>query len=256
MNLLKKACWAIKRPYLYSHVLRQLVGKIAGKPNDTHAKRAEAEQWCKQLAQETPSALRLLLAKDTFVDIHDAYGETLRHASHRESACPVRMGGPGNLNLLYHCAESLGATRVIETGVAYGWSSLALLLSLAHRDGAKLVSVDMPYPMLDNDTYVGFVVPETLRSRWNLIRRPDRVGIPSGLKELGQIDLCHYDSDKSYDGRMWAYPILWAALRPGGIFISDDISDNLAFRDFCVSRGLSPTIISFDSKYAGVLRKG
>ena len=38
-----------------------------------------------------------------------------------------------------------------------------------------------------------------------------------------EIDLCHYDSHKDYDARMWAYPRLWAALRSGGIFISDDI---------------------------------
>ena len=51
--------------------------------------------------------------------------------------------------------------RVIETGVAYGWSSLALLLSLKNRNGL-LVSTDLPYAGLDNDPYVGCVVPDEL----------------------------------------------------------------------------------------------
>ena len=67
--------------------------------------------------------------------------------------------------------------------------------------------------------------------------------------------MCHYDSDKSYDGRMWAYPILWRALRPGGIFISDDISDNLAFRDFAAQISATPTVVKFDNKYVGILLK-
>ena len=53
------------------------------------------------------------------------------------------------------------------------------------------------------------------------------------------LDLCHYDSDKSYYGRRWAYPKLWEALKTGGIFISDDIQDNWAFKEFCVSQRMS-----------------
>ena len=93
----------------------------------------------------------------------------------------------------------------------------------------------MPYPKMDNEDYVGIVIPSFLKEYWHLIRKPDRKGIISGLKMFDQpIDLCHYDSDKSYYGRSYAYPLLWNSLKEGGIFISDDIQDNFAFKDFVV----------------------
>ena len=167
----------------------------------------------------------------------------------------MKMGGPGNMDLLYNCAEHISAKAVLETGVAYGWSSLATLLSLKNRGSTLLASVDMPYVGLDNESHVGCVIPSALKSNWWLIRRPDRQGIPIALRQLHMLDMCHYDSDKSYDGRMWAYPILWNALRTGGIFISDDIGDNLAFRDFADAICVEPTVIKFDDKYVGVLLK-
>ena len=66
-----------------------------------------------------------------------------------------------------------------------------------------------------------------------MIRRPDNPGINIALGKAGtKIDLCHYDSDKSWWGRNYAYPILWNSLNFNGLFISDDIQDNLYFAEF------------------------
>ncbi len=66
---------------------------------------------------------------------------------------------------------------------------------------------------MGNDDYVGCVIPENLKSKWELQRLPDVKGIPLALKKFDNtIDFCHYDSDKSYTGRMWASPLLWNAL--------------------------------------------
>ena len=77
------------------------------------------------------------------------------------------------------------------------------------------------------------------------------------IAQLRTIDMCHYDSDKSYEGRMWAYPRLWEALRDGGVFISDDVNDNQAFRDFCESVGVQPYIMAKanSSHYVGIIIK-
>ena len=99
-------------------------------------------------------------------------------------------------------------------------------------------------------------VPPELATEWTLIREPDQNGLKKALRGLGgAIDLCHYDSDKSYQGRMFAYPLLWQALRPGGIFISDDIQDNLAFRDYFAAAGVEVHVTSSDGKFVGVARK-
>ena len=68
-------------------------------------------------------------------------------------------------------------------------------------------------------------------------------------------DLAHYDSDKSYYGRKWAQPLIWQYLRKGGIFISDDIEDNSAFREFVLSKNLDFSVLKFEGKYVGVIRK-
>jgi hypothetical protein len=113
----------------------------------------------------------------------------------------------------------------------------------------------MPYPGLDNDRFVGCVVPERLRAMWKIVRSADRKALPEALAEISTIDLCHYDSDKSYAGRRWAYGLLWNALRPGGIFMSDDIGDNMAFHDFCLSVRLDPIVVRYDDKYCGMIVK-
>ena len=157
-------------------------------------------------------------------------------------------------------ARHVDARRVIETGVAYGWSSLALLLSMSGKPDAVLVSTDMPYVLRGGDAYVGCVVPESLRSGWVLLRYPDREGLPKALKRVPEIDLSHYDSHKDYEARMWAYPILWDALRPGGIFISDDIGDDNGFRDFSEKNHLHAVVVANPDangheRYVGILQK-
>ena len=80
-----------------------------------------------------------------------------------EKKSSVKMGGPAHINLLYDCVQLLNATKVIETGVAYGWSSLAILKAFKNKKNAKLYSVDMPYPLKNNENDVGIVVPDYLK---------------------------------------------------------------------------------------------
>lgn len=223
------------------------------------ADRAEALRWCRHNAVDTGTAVARLTGRSGFLPFCRRFKDRLERSRGIAERCPVTMGGAGDLELIWQMAEHVEATRAIETGIAYGWSSLAFLLSLERRQGALLVSTDMPYAFKDSDRYVGCVVPSDLRHIWKVIRRPDRQALPLVLRALHQIDICHYDSDKSREGRLWAYPRLWQALRPGGVFISDDVADNLAFHDFCASVGREPCIVGTreaeETKYAGVLRK-
>jgi hypothetical protein len=56
---------------------------------------------------------------------------------------------------------------------------------------------------------------------------------------------------------MWAYEWLWSKLRAGGIFISDDVNDNVAFKDFAETVGKEPIIVFYEpeDKYVGILIK-
>ena len=63
----------------------------------------------------------------------------------------VKMGGASHVHLIYDCVRLTKAEKVIETGVAYGWSSLAILKALNVNKNAMLYSVDMPYPRKKNE---------------------------------------------------------------------------------------------------------
>ncbi|MCA8989282.1 MAG: class I SAM-dependent methyltransferase, partial [Planctomycetaceae bacterium] len=141
------------------------------------------------------------------------------------------------------------------------WSSLSILLALADQNKGRLISTNLHYSKYEGDErYVGCAVPETLKRFWKLIPEEDRTAIPKALSELQLLDLVHYDSAKSYRARMESYPLLWDSLRVGGLFISDDIDDNLAFAHFSRLVSHRPIVVetpqaSGVTKYVGVIQK-
>jgi hypothetical protein len=247
--------WFLKRPALYLQLLHMVNKALFLPSRDTEASQEQAQSRCAQEAVDVPTAIEIITSRRMPARVRDLFESVFHAADVRAIECPVKMGGSADLDLLYWIAEFLQVERVFETGVAYGWSSLALLLSIQKRPDSILVSTDMPYPCLNNDKYVGCVVPEHLRAHWKMIKLADRQGIPRGLRDIPWSDMCHYDSDKSYEGRMWAYPRLWKSLKRNGIFVSDDVGDNLAFFDFARLLHLSPIVVTSEGRYAGILVK-
>lgn len=268
MSSLQRSLWFLKHPKLYPESIRKVNRKIQAlffPTRATHTAQArakaqqEATQWCEEYAIDTQSAILQITGRADFDSFYQNFSEQIKASENIVEKYAVNMGGGGNLELIYQLAEYVQAKKIIETGVSYGWSSLALLLSLKNRQDAMLVSTDLPYAFEGSENYVGCVVPLELKSFWKIIPYADREALPQALNLLPDIDLAHYDSDKFYEGRLWAYPKLWEALKPGGIFISDDIHDDFAFRDFCNSIQHKPVIVktpvASENKYVGVLVK-
>jgi predicted O-methyltransferase YrrM len=221
------------------------------------AKRA-AREWAESTAVSEAEALQCVTGSPEMLNLSVECSTEIMAGKERQRTCPVKMGSGADYDFLYTLAERTGCMRAVETGVAFGWSSFALLHSVAKRKG-RVISTDMPYPLRENDSFVGCVVPERLRSHWTLLRAPDRDALPTALRRLSPIDLCHYDSDKSEAGRRWAYPRLWAALRPGGLFLTDDVQDNPGYAEFCTVVGLPPLVVRIPErdgyKFGGILVK-
>lgn len=247
------------RPVLWPQMARNIANKVSGRIPDKaelERQKAEASAWCEARCVAPEEVFGKLGLPGGLLSLEEKFPDVLAPARARAGTVPVKMGGASNTDLLYSLCEALQARSVIETGVAYGWSSLAVLLSLKDRQGARLYSIDLPYFERHNDAWVGIAVPEDLRGGWELLRMADREGLPRALAKCGPLDLAHYDSDKSAAGRHYAYPKLWAALRPGGILMSDDIQDNMGFAEYCAQNGLEPVIVRKDSgDYQGLLKK-
>lgn len=125
-------------------------------------------------------------------EVYGLSGSVVEEGHQLAAKSKVKMVGPGDLDLLFNAVRLTNAKRVVETGVAYGWSSLAILYAMSMSGTEKLYSVDMPYPKMDNEAFVGIAVPQRFRSRWSLIREPDRCGLEKAIDAAsGQIDLCH-----------------------------------------------------------------
>jgi predicted O-methyltransferase YrrM len=253
---LKTLLWFARRPSFWPHALALTGRKITNAAR--HEKcRPQATTWAAEQSISAEEALRLAglyhAAAGPFPRIPD---RLIAEADDRARSAQVKMGGAANLELLYAAAVLAKPRCVIETGVAYGWSSLAILAAMEENGIGQLISIDMPYVKQGNEPWVGVVVPDEFRHRWTLIREPDRNGINKAIALCnGTVDLTHYDSDKSYPGRAYAYPRLWNALRPGGLFISDDVQDNFGFRDFCVSNRIESQVTSSGGKFIGIARK-
>lgn len=251
-RVLKTFIGYLKRPDLYPELGRKIIKNTVNRGNAFKGKE-KTNSWAAERCISQEEAVSRLFGLD-IKPFRVEYHEILSFAEQREKECPVKMGGPGALELIYYACEFTNAQHVVETGVAYGWSSLASLLSLAKR-GGRLYSSDMPYLAQDGDQYVGYVVPEKLKNNWKLFRFADKESLPKIFAENPVFDVLHYDSDKSYNGRIWAYDELYKHLRKGGVFISDDIGDNSAYQDFCEKNNINTTVVEFEGKYVGVFIK-
>mgnify|MGYP001079311829 FL=1 len=251
---LRSAAFYLGRPPFWAHFGHRALGYLQpdldGRPHQAHAM-----GWARARAQPlgavlmhfglTPDGILPRLPADVLVD-----------ARHRVAGAPVRMGGPANVDLLYAVTRLLGARRALETGVAFGWSSLAFLSAMACNGGGRLVSVDRPYPGDGSEDFVGLAVPDYLVPHWTIVQEPDRNGLVKAAACFPQgVDIAHYDSDKTYRGRQFGYPIMWRAVRPGGLFISDDIQDNMAFAHFVEQVRASHGVVESAGKYIGIALK-
>lgn len=248
-----KTLWGYaKRPDLYPELGRKIVKNIFNRQSAFKGK-DKTYSWASSKAISQSDAIHQLFGMQ-MISFKEIFPSEMAKAVAAEKDCPIKMGGAGALELIYYACEFTSAINTIETGVAYGWSSLSALVSLKKRNGT-LYSSDMPYLGQDGDQYVGCIVPENLKTNWKLFRHADRESLPKIFVQNDKFDVVHYDSDKSYEGRTWAYQELYKHLRKGGVFISDDIGDNSAYQDFCESLQIDSTVMEFEGKFVGVFIK-
>jgi hypothetical protein len=243
---------AVRAAYAFKAALRNpiLVGELGRKfvqrvwTADAHARRldeyarfAVSEATAIQVATgASPQRVAEVLAESAL--------ETIR-AECLALAARKQIGGftwGGFAEVCYAICRLNRPTTVVETGVAFGWTSAFMLAALQENGHGHLFSVDLPAFRPGAASIAGAVVPERLRARWTLRLGSQQQVLPAVLEQAGRVDFFHYDSDKTYHGMKWGYAAVWPRLSPGGVLMSDDV-DNDAFLEFAGERQLTPVVL-------------
>ena len=216
-----------------------------------------ALKWAKDNVNISTDEFCRKIDENLFQDVKKDIAEIESKGELELSGVDIDLGGGGNYLLLYFLVRKFKPSNVVETGVAAGWTSLAILQALNKNGKGKLYSSDFPYFRLDNpEQYIGILVKDhNLKARWHLDTNGDELNLPRINTLLGdeKIDLFHYDSDKSYSGRDFAFNALKNKFKYNCIIIYDDIQDNFHFKDMVEEANLKYTILEFQDKYLGLI---
>lgn len=176
-------------------------------------------------------------------------------ASQKIAKLEHELGGGGAYPLLLFLTRFLKPQCVVETGVAAGFSSAAILQGLAENKAGHLFSSDFPYFRIPNpERFIGVAVDESLKEAWTLMIDGDRKNLPRIYEQTTSIDLFHYDSDKTYSGRTFAMSKLKPRLHEASVIVFDDIQDNSHFHDLVKSGEYATwSVFEFEGKYIGLV---
>jgi Methyltransferase domain len=168
-------------------------------------------------------------------------------------------GDAGFVRAVWSLTRHLRAERIVETGVAHGFTSRFILEALRSNGAGHLWSIDLPPldPALRRQ--VGIAVTDDLSDRWTYVRGSSRRHLPALLAQLEQIDLFIHDSLHTERNVRFELDLAWKKLRPGGALVIDDIDANWGFHSFnetfsghphfvCEAEPISPDNRRFNQK--------
>lgn len=251
LHTLKNIATNLTRPGYAPVMARKILVRI----REWHRRRETAPMrlWCARHVEDTAGVLRAIdaglwdEAQRFSADFHE-------RARRKLTSLDVGLGGGGHYPLLYFLVRYKNPNTVVETGVAAGYSTQTILSALAANGRGRLFSSDFPYFRFDNpEQYIGHLVDDSLRERWELFTRGDRANLPQIIAHCGTVDLFHYDSDKSYSGRRFAMDVIGPSLAPHSLVIMDDVQDNFFFRDYVACHRVPFRVFEFEQKYVGVI---
>ena len=248
LNTLKQALKPARFPVMFKKLLRRFF--------DTPGRHTRKENldWlesnCSNFMQLATS-----LDADLWHEAEIVSRSVELHAAKILENIEYKLGGGGAYPFLYFLTRYMEPDCIVETGVAAGFSSYAFLLALKANQRGTLHSSDFPYFRIpDPEKYVGVIIEEKIRKGWNLYLDGDEVNLPKIANAVDQVDIFHYDSDKSYAGRAFALSTISSSLSDRGVIIMDDIQDNSFFYDTVEeSNPGSWYVFRFQDKFLGLI---
>jgi hypothetical protein len=168
-------------------------------------------------------------------------------------------GDAGLVRAVWCLTRHLRPRRVVETGVLHGVTSRFILEALERNGVGHLWSIDLPPLEHFWQDEIGIAIDDRFRSRWSYIRGSSKRRLPGVLSKLGQIDIFIHDSQHNERNVRFEVDRAFAALRPGGAIVVDDIDANWGFQTFtqafsghrsmiCEAEPLRPDLRRFNKK--------
>lgn len=159
---------------------------------------------------------------------------------------------------LYILCKLIKPDKVIETGVAYGLSSMYILQALNENKKGTLYSIDSVFLPWQSKEMIGAAIPDHLRKNWKLILGPSSNKLRNLLNSLQSIDIFFHDSLHTSKNMTFEFETSWPFIKDKGFLLSDDISSNNAFYEFYTKLKLEPKILPQKSNlgsFLGILQK-
>jgi len=175
----------------------------------------------------------------------------------KENPYLIEYGLPKSIcRFLFNLCIFSKAERIIETGVANGFSSSYILLALDIANSGKLISIDSLMLPWQTREKIGQGIPSNLKKRHTLIIGNSLVELEKFLKENLLIDIFMHDSEHTYSHMIKEFSIAWTMIKKEGFLLSDDVARNDAFLDFAERINKIPIIIEEeDGDYFGIIQK-
>jgi predicted O-methyltransferase YrrM len=152
--------------------------------------------------------------------------------------------------LLYTLVRHTKPSLTVEVGVADGRSTQVILSALDANDAGRLVSVD-----ISNDVGGG----AGGHPRWSLrVHSPGRSSseqLRRLFAQIGPPDLFFHDASHAYYDQYAEYLAAWGHMRPGSLFVSDDVDWSFAFYDLTTAFSVRPVVLTEGRKAAGLFRR-
>ena len=231
-RLRMKSAGETLRALLHPSRLREHMSNIAAgsvrersNPYRPTSSRSEEARFCAELLQLAP--------EDVFSAFDELEADSDFMADLRDRYARLRPEWPGGLHVgRFRCWYAITRLRqpevMVETGVHDGLSSALILRAMDRNDKGKLISIDLP--AMDMPTGVdgpGWLVPQSLRSRWERKLGDARKLLPEVVEEHPRIDVFIHDSDHERGHREFEFRTASLSVGPGTLLLSDDDADDL-----------------------------
>jgi predicted O-methyltransferase YrrM len=168
-------------------------------------------------------------------------------------AYSLRSVDPLGATTLYIVCRFLRPQHVVETGVASGVSSAAILQALADNGRGDLHSISLPESAqsdVDREALggqeLGWLIPDSLRGRWALHRGYSRDVLPELLSELDVVNVFFHDSDHAFENVLFELSTVLPRLSVPGLIAVDDANFSYvceAFLSICKKSGSRPIFV-------------